>query len=349
MIGYNLILAKLNIVRIKKMAADFSMQAIISQQIQNLYRQVKSLSCSNTTEILKTGAMVDKMLMQYRDNVELLILQTHLEILNSREQRARAIASRVWELGGNISLVFEKMYLDDLINLGMLEMSMLLIKPHFENLEEDIEVFPLEMIKFALITGSIPLLKKIIAVAPAEPLYQALNQFADSYRLNNYEEHFKNIQRIVVETFGREICAYDYNIYTDRGFTDLEVLLYFSNYNMELKKYQTLLETKIDGYFLTSGVKRIYNLSFACRNIKDHRSSETSGSRIFCDRQIERKSLFATEKFSRSHKKGKAFCFPFFIFSFHVIFRTCPAFPPFLAGCFCRRSRRFRFSRPVQF
>ena len=72
------------------MAADFSMQAIISQQIQNLYRQVKSLSCSNTTEILKTGAMVDKMLMQYRDNVELLILQTHLEILNSREQRARA-------------------------------------------------------------------------------------------------------------------------------------------------------------------------------------------------------------------------------------------------------------------
>ena len=162
------------------------------------------------------------------------------------------------------------MYLDDLINLGMLEMSMLLIKPHFENLEEDIEVFPLEMIKFALITGSIPLLKKIIAVAPAEPLYQALNQFADSYRLNNYEEHFKNIQRIVVETFGREICAYDYNIYTDRGFTDLEVLLYFSNYNMELKKYQSLLETKIDGYFLTSGVKRIYNLSFACRNIKDH-------------------------------------------------------------------------------
>ena len=37
------------------MAADFSMQAIISQQIQNLYRQVKSLSCSNTTEIWHAG------------------------------------------------------------------------------------------------------------------------------------------------------------------------------------------------------------------------------------------------------------------------------------------------------
>ena len=65
------------------MAADYSMLTIVNQQIQNLYKQVKGLSCNNTTEILKTGAMVDKMLMQYRDNVELLILQAHLEILNS--------------------------------------------------------------------------------------------------------------------------------------------------------------------------------------------------------------------------------------------------------------------------
>ncbi len=252
------------------MAADYSMQAIISQQIQNLYHQAKSLDGSNINEILKTGAMIDKMLMQYRDNVELLILQMHLEILNSREQRARAIASRIWELGGNLSPLLEKMYLDDLMNLGMLEMSMLLIKPHFENMEQDIGIFPLEMIKFALMTGSVPLLKKIIATAPAEPFYQTLNQFADAYRLNHYEEHFKNIQRIVIETFGRQICAYDYNLYTDRGFTDIEILLYFDNYNQELDKYQSLLETKIEGYCLTSGVKRIHNLCFSCRNIKEH-------------------------------------------------------------------------------
>ena len=252
------------------MAADYSLTNMLNQQVHSLYRQVKNLHCNNTTEIMKTGATVDKMLMQYRENVELLILQVHLEILNSREQRARAVAARVWELGGNISAVFEKMYLDDLINLGLLEMAMLLIKPHFENINEDIRVFPLEMVKFALITGSIPLLRKIIAAAKDAPLFDALNQFSDAYRLNNYEEHFKNIQKIVMETFGKEICAYDYNIYTDRGFTDLEIVLYFSNYNLELKKYRTLLETRIDGYFLTANAKRIYNLSFNCLNIKDH-------------------------------------------------------------------------------
>ena len=252
------------------MAADYSLTNMLNQQVHSLYRQVKNLHCNNTTEIMKTGATVDKMLMLYRENVELLILQVHLEILNSREQRARAVAARVWELGGNISAVFEKMYLDDLINLGLLEMAMLLIKPHFENINEDIRVFPLEMVKFALITGSIPLLRKIIAAAKDAPLFDALNQFSDAYRLNNYEEHFKNIQKIVMETFGKEICAYDYNIYTDRGFTDLEIVLYFSNYNLELKKYQALLETRLEGYFLTANVKRIYNLSFVCRNIKDH-------------------------------------------------------------------------------
>lgn len=252
------------------MAVDYSAQNAISQQIQNLYLQVKELSCDNVTEILKTGAVVDKTLMQYRNNVELLILQAHLEILNSREQRARAIASRVWELGGDIQLTFEKMYLDDLINLGLLEMAMLLIKPKFENINEDIDIFPLEMLKFAIITGSIPLLRKIAAVNPNNPLFRSLNQFAETYRVNNYEEHFKNIQKIVMETFGREMCAYDYNIYTDRGFTDLEIILYFSNYNSDLQRYHALLENKIKGYFMTSGAKRINNLSFSMRNIKNH-------------------------------------------------------------------------------
>lgn len=253
------------------MVLSFSTASIVKQQTNNLYQQVKSLDCRNLTEIIKTTAMVDKMLIQFRDNVELLILQAHLEILNSREQRARAIATRIWELGGNISLTFEKMYLDDLMNLGLLEMSMLLIKPHFENLNEDINVFPLEMIKFALMTGSTSLLKKIILAADEDnPLYQALNQFADAYQINRYEEHFKNIQKIAMETFAKEMSAFDYNIYTDRGFTDIEIVYYFSNHNRELNKYHALLETKIDGYFLTAGAKRIHNLSFVCKNIQEH-------------------------------------------------------------------------------
>jgi len=243
---------------------------VIRQHIQNLYQQVKNLNPTDTTEILRTTAIIEKLISQYPENVELLILQTHTEILNSREQRARALAHRVWEIGGNVSALFEKMYLDDLMNLGLLDMALVLIKPRFANPTDNIEIFPLEMIKFALMTGSVNLLKRVCTYRQDETFFANLLQFADVYETNNYEEHFKNIQKIVIENFGEQICAYDYNIYTDRGFTDVEIILYFSNYNTNLDKYKTLLENRIDSYCLTSHAKRIYNLSFELRNIKDH-------------------------------------------------------------------------------
>ena len=120
-------------------------------------------------------------------------------------------------------------------------------------------------------TGSIPLLRKILlATGTDNPLYHALNQFVEAYQINQYEEHFKNILKIAMETFSREMSAFDYNIYTDRGFTDIEIVFYFNNNVRELNKYLMLLETKINSYFLAVGVKRIHNLSFVCKNIQEH-------------------------------------------------------------------------------
>jgi len=253
------------------MAPDYSSpQEMLKQQIKNLYNQVKDLNCNNTTEILKTNAVVERLLTQYREHPSLLILQTRLAILNSQEQSARAFANRVWEVGGNIDISFEKMYLDDLMNLGLLEMALILIKPRFENITEGLKNFPLEMIKFAIMTGSVPLLNKIILNGNDNSVYKALSEFADVYQQNKYEEHFKNIQKIALDTFGKDMCAYDYNLYTNRGFTDLEIVIYFSNYNLELKRYHILLDGKITGYFLTSGAQRIHNLNFVMKNIKDH-------------------------------------------------------------------------------
>lgn len=252
------------------MPADFSLTSVLNQQIQNLYNQVKDLQSHNITEILKVNAMVERMLVQYRDNPQLLILQTRLSILGSQEQRARAMAARVWEIGGDINLLYEKMYLDDLLNLGLLDMALILIKPRFENMNENIKLFPLEMTKFAIMTGSVPLLNRIAAYNPEQDLFKAIKQFTNTYTQNKYEEHFKNIQKIVLESFGNEMCAYDYNVYTDRGFTDIEISVYFSNYATELSRYASLLESKISGYCLMVGAKRINNLSFVMKNIKDH-------------------------------------------------------------------------------
>lgn len=247
---------------------DFNSDTM-QQQIDALYQQVRALEYNNTNGILRTLSMAEKLSLQYKNNTELLILQTRLQIMNSQEQRARSIANQVWGIGGNISLMYEKMYLDDLINLGMLDMAAILIRPRFENPAENVKIFPLEMLRFALITGNVNLIKRVVASAPNNILFSAMNQFADTYLKTGYAAHFSNIAKIVLNNIGIAICGYDFNFYTDRGFTDVEIVLYFSNYDFNLNKYTMLINNKIDGYCLTSGVKRINNLSFVCKSIKD--------------------------------------------------------------------------------
>lgn len=242
---------------------------VLLRQINNLYHKVTELEYNNTSAILRLTAEVEKISSQYRDNTELLILQTRLQIMNSQEQRARALANRVWEIGGNISLIFEKMYLDDLINLGMIDMAAILIRPRFENLQEGLKFFPLEMLRYALITGNVSQIKRITAAAPSNRVYKALAQFAETYQQTGYAPHFSNIARIVLDNVGGLICGYDFNFYTDRGFTDVEIVLYFSNYDFNLDKYTMLINSKIDGYCLTSRIKRINNLAFVSKHIKD--------------------------------------------------------------------------------
>ena len=243
---------------------------IAKQQIDALYDKVLKLSYKNTSSIMQAVGEVERLSSQNRDNTELIILQTHLQIMNSQEQRARALANRVWELGGNISLLFEKMYLRDLLNLGMIDMAAILLRPRLENLDENIAIFPIEMIVFALMIGNAQLLKNVVSKNRTNPLCRALLHFADTYIRLGYEYHFANVQKIVLNNISDMICGYDFDYYTDRGFTDVEIKLYFSNYDMNVKKYQTLIENKIASYFLSCAGKRIFNLSFTCLNIKDH-------------------------------------------------------------------------------
>jgi len=243
---------------------------MLQTQIDALYSKIKTLKYDDTNGILYLTSEVEKLSSRYKENTELLILMTRMQIYNSQEQRARAIANRVWQFGGNIRVQYEKMYLRDLINLGLVDMAAILLRSRFADLPANIGIFSLEMINFALITGNIPLLKKIIAERPDNRLFAAMKQFADTYEYNRYNRHFANIQKIVLESVGDMMCGYDFNYYTDRGFTDVEIALYFSNYDFNLPQYKMLINNKIDGYFLTADSKRIYNLNFVFRKIKDH-------------------------------------------------------------------------------
>ena len=47
------------------------------------------------------------------------------------------------------------------------------------------------------------------------------------------------------------------------------IVLYFSNYDFDLKQHKENINSILNRYCSSAGVKRIYNLSYVCKNIKD--------------------------------------------------------------------------------
>lgn len=66
------------------------------------------------------------------------------------------------------------------------------------------------------------------------------------------------------------LCAYEFNIYTDRGFTDLEILLYVGKEILDCDKFKENLNIQISAVCANKGTKKLNNLSFIVRPISTY-------------------------------------------------------------------------------
>ena len=68
------------------------------------------------------------------------------------------------------------------------------------------------------------------------------------------------------------MCAYEYNLYDDRGFPEMEVVIYTNHDDISCLKMQNNLEKKIDAYWNSCGKERLYCLGVTIHNIRLHES-----------------------------------------------------------------------------
>ena len=202
-------------------------------------------------------------LKQNPENVKGLIVLLKVEIMLGKSQKARAIANRIWSIGNKPEQELELNYIDSLLNLGLLEMASLLIKDHFINLQKDVNIYYPVLLKFAIMTGNVNLIEKILTYQDNK----VIRDFIDVYKIQKYTEHFKHIQKIIIEEVKDIICIYNFNFYKDRGFSDLELVLYVESDNVD-KIWQNI-DTKLDFYHLTNKVKRLHTLSFLVRDVNN--------------------------------------------------------------------------------
>lgn len=203
-------------------------------------------------------------------NLDGLTIFLRIELMLGNHQKAQSVAYRIWEIGGTMKPEIEKSYINDLLNLGLIEMASILLKPYFEKMAEYINDYGHLFLKYAIASGQIQVLEKVASQLRSSGAKKALTDFTAVYRYLNYAETFKGIQRRILDMVKDTLCSYEFNIYTDRGFTDLEILLYVGKEILDCNKLKENLDIQVSAVCAAKGTKKLNNLCFAVLPISSY-------------------------------------------------------------------------------
>ena len=227
------------------------------------------LPFGDTAAIVEQEQQIYKLLAAQPGRIEGMITLMFEQIMVGSNSKARSLAYQIWDTGGVLSPFFELVYIENLLSLGLIDMATILLKPKFESLRENLEDFYCVMLKFAVMTGNIPLLERL-GEYEQDRDDELLFDFAAVYAAENLTEPFKNLQRLIWEQTSKYLCAYEYSLYDDKGYPELEVEIYVNFDRQYIEKMQTNLEAKIDAYWASSGHQRLDNFVVRVDNIKNH-------------------------------------------------------------------------------
>lgn len=202
------------------------------------------------------------------DNLIGLIAMLRSRIMQGNVIKARALVHKIWSIGGEIPPIIEYTYLNSLLDLGMLDMAMTLLRPRLADIAS-VGFFAPAAAKFAVMTGNFNIIERL-AANPETSYFDGLSDFIGVYKKLQYTEHFKNMQKIIFETAKNKMAAFEYNVYFDRGITDLEAVVYIAGSAAECRELWQEIEKKINGYFVSGNIRRLNNYCLRIRNISEH-------------------------------------------------------------------------------
>lgn len=231
-----------------------------------------ALEYSKVQQITEVEQRIYQSLQQNPQSVEGLITLMFVQLMLGNHTKAVDIGNKIWGIGGSISGFFELVYLENLMNCGLLDMASILLKPRFEKLAENVEYFYPAMIKFALMTGSTGIIERLGNTTAEADEDEILFDLAEVYSQGKFADQFKNIHKIIMENIAGQLCAYEYVMGNDSGFPELEIIVYVNQPESAALALESSIENKITAYWNSCGLERLNNLGVSVRNIKEHPS-----------------------------------------------------------------------------
>lgn len=243
---------------------------------EDLLDRLFLLDYSDTSELLEVEQQIYAALQKQPNHIEGLILLMFQQIMSGNRAKAQALAYKIWEIGGNLEPFMEMIYIECLLNLGLIDMASVLLKPRFETLRENLDDFYPVLVKFAVMTGSVPLLNRMAAYPEAAGEDEVLFDVAGMYAAAHNAEHFKNIQKLILEHAVEYLCSYEYNLYDDEDIPELEIVLYVAFDPSFCAKMEQNIRQKITAYLNSAHVTGLDNLHIKVLNIRNHEAWDLS-------------------------------------------------------------------------
>lgn len=242
------------------------------------HQLLNNLHYDQLDEISNIEKQIYVALKQNTENVTGLIVLMQEQIMIGNQSRAKALAYKIWEIGGKLTTLAENLYISNLINIGLLEMAGILLKNRIDNIVDNFEAFYSTILKYSIASGDMFLLEKIMRLSFNKPEKQRLIDFINVNENLNYVSHFENIQKLIYDKTKDFMLSYEFNIYNDRGFTDLEIVLYVSDDISDINQFFENLEMQIISYCAVKKVNRLNNVCFLVRSITKHLAENLKSS-----------------------------------------------------------------------
>lgn len=238
-------------------------------QVFFLYTQLMDLPFSQIENIIQ---LEHSLYLEHNANPQdrlAIIGLLQAQIMLGNYEKALSFAYLLWDKGAGLTPTEEMLYINSLINLGLFDMAAQLLKPHMENLSQDIQKFFAVMVKFATMTGNIYALENLL-MNPHAP-YQDIEyaQLLSTIKEDNNVEYLKNILKIIFESLKNVLCACEYDISASEP-QSLEIYLYIRQDKNEIEETGKKLQEKIKNYLQVFEMTELPNFTWYLRPISQH-------------------------------------------------------------------------------
>ena len=234
---------------------------------ENIIKNLATYSYSQIFDIAPAERDLLGMHIQYPNLVEPLIGLLFCSVMLGKKQQAKEYALKIWNLGASLNDSLEMLYSDMLINIGEFEKAATLISARMDDMENNLNLFYMTVIKYALYTGELYILNNLANYPEVYITDTNLFYFAQRHFEGMPNTLYKGVLQIIYDTLGDLLCTTEYMKYADGG---IQFCLYTSADVIENNKLHKILTDKINAYYTSMHEKVNQEIHFTIENINLH-------------------------------------------------------------------------------